>query len=179
MNVAYIRVSSASSNIDRQLDDLQFDKTYTDESSGGSKQRPALTEMIDYVRKGDTVHVHSIDRLARDLRHLLDILMTLNDRGVGVRFHKENLSFTGEDNPMQKMQIQIMGSVAEFERSIIRERQAEGIAKAKARGVYKGRKRSVDHEKVRQLKGEGMGATAIAKKVGIARGHVYRILSAQ
>lgn len=176
-DVGYVRVSSVEQKTDRQLDGVTVKKTFTDKASGGTKQRPALQQMIDYVREGDLIHVHSIDRLARDLRDLLDLLTSFNDAGVSVKFHKEGITFTGDDNPMQRMQMQIMGAVAEFERAIIKERQLEGIAKAKEKGVYKGRKRSVDRDLVREMHEQGKGPTEIAKAIGIARGHVYRILN--
>ena len=176
-NVAYVRVSAVDQNTDRQdFDGVKIDKTFTDKASGGSRKRPALERLSEYVREGDTVHVHSIDRLARDLKGLLDLIQAFNDGGVTIKFHKENLTFTGEDNPMQKMMLHIMGAVAEFERSIIRERQAEGIAKAKAAGVYKGGKRRINAKQVVSMHNDGVSPTAIAKKLGIARSSVYRAL---
>lgn len=174
--VGYVRVSTVEQNTDRQLDGVTVDKTFTDKASGGSKDRPGLEALLDYVREGDTVHVHSIDRLARDLLDLQSLLKELTGRGVGVRFHKENLAFTGEDNPFQTLQLQVIGAVAQFERSIIRERQKEGIAKAKAKGVYRGRKPSIDTEKVKLLYSEGVAPSTIAKEMGIARSSVYRVL---
>lgn len=175
-DVGYLRVSSADQNEERQLNGVRLDKTFTDKASGGSKDRPALDQLREYVRDGDTVHVHSIDRLARDLGDLMNLLAEFTERGVGVKFYKENLTFTGEDNPFQTLQMQIIGAVAQFERSIIRERQREGIAKAKAKGVYKGRKPSIDAEKVKALRDEGVSPSAIAKQLKIARSSVYRVL---
>ena len=178
-DVAYVRVSSTEQNTERQLDGsrIEFERTFTDRCSGGTKKRDGLERMLDYVRDGDTIHVHSIDRLARNLADLLLLLEDLTERGVSIRFHKEGLTFTGEDNPFQKLQLQIIGSVAEFERSMIRERQREGIAKAREKGVYKGRKRSIDREKIIELKAEGMGPTAIAKELGVSRMSVHRALT--
>ncbi len=134
--------------------------------------------MIDYVRDGDLVRVHSIDRLARDLRDLQDIISTITAKGVSITFLSENLTFTANQNdPFAKLQLQMMGAFAEFERSIIRKRQAEGIAKAKAkRGVYTGRKPTIDVAAIQRLKADGLGATAIAKQLGIARASVYRVM---
>jgi DNA invertase Pin-like site-specific DNA recombinase len=136
--------------------------------------------MIDYARDGDTVKVHSIDRLARDLRDLQSIISQLNDKGVTISFLSESLTFgAGADDAFAKLQLQMMGAFAEFERNIIRKRQAEGIAKAKARGVYKDRKRStvIDRDEVRKLKTEGLSTYKIADKMGISRMSVHRILN--
>ena len=136
--------------------------------------------MVDYARNGDTVKVHSIDRLARDLRDLQSIISQLNDKGVAISFLSENLTFSaGADDAFAKLQLQMMGAFAEFERNIIRKRQAEGIAKAKARGVYKDRKRSttINRDQVRNLKDEGLSTYKIADKMGISRMSVHRILN--
>src|SRR5690606_11381748 len=107
-------------------------------------ERPALQEMLRFVRKGDTVHVHSIDRLARSLVDLLELVSGLKARGVNVKFHKESLLFTCEQNASQDLMLSMMGAVAQFERTMIKERQREGIAKAKNAGVYKGRVKTID-----------------------------------
>jgi DNA invertase Pin-like site-specific DNA recombinase len=169
-------VSTVDQHDERQLDGVTVDKTFTDKASGGSRERPGLDALLSYVRNGDTVHVHSIDRLARDLGDLLDLLKTFTGKGVSVTFHKEHLTFTGEDNPFQTLQLQVIGAVAQFERSMIRERQREGIAKAKAKGVYKGRKPTIDKAEVQKLRAEGLGASEIAKRLGIGRASVYRML---
>jgi DNA invertase Pin-like site-specific DNA recombinase len=164
-------------NFDRQ--DLgKVDKLFEEKLSGKSaKDRPALNSMMDWVRDGDAVVVHSIDRLARDLRDLQAIIEALNEKGVAIKFLTENLTFTANsDDAFAKLQLQMMGAFAEFERNIIRKRQAEGIAKAKAKGLYKGRPKTVDDRKVKELKLSGMGATAIARKLGIGRATVYKSL---
>ena len=176
VDVGYVRVSSLDQNVERQLDGVPVEKTFTDKASGGSTDRPALTAMLDYVREGDTIHVHSIDRLARDLLDLESLLKQLTAKGVAVQFHKERLTFTGDENPFQTLQLQMIGAVAQFERAMIRERQKEGIEKAKAKGVYKGRKPSIDPDEVRTLRDSGNSPTAIAKQLGIARSSVYRML---
>ncbi len=174
----YKRVSTESQNLDRQ--DFPCDEPFMEAISGAKKDRPELERMIKWVRKGDEVHVWSIDRLARDLRDLQDIIQTLNDKGVSVKFLSENLNFSAnDDDPFARLQLNLLGSFAMFERSIIKKRQAEGIAKARERGVYKGRKPTIDVAAITQLKAEGLGATEIAKKLGIGRASVYRVMNAK
>lgn len=177
MKIGYRRVSSLDQNLDRQnLGHL--DKVFEEKLSGSSaKHRPELQAMIDFAREGDEVIVWSIDRMARDLRDLQAILHTLLEKQVSITFISENLTFSATSHdPFAKLQLHLMGAFAEFERAIIRKRQAEGIAKAKARGVYKGRKVSIDYQKVMQLKNEGLGPTKIAAAMGISRVSVYRAL---
>lgn len=150
--VGYVRVSTEEQNIDRQLDGLKLDKIFIDRISGSTKERPELQRMIEYVRYGDTVVVHSLDRLARSLEDLIAIIKVLNEKGVIFKSYKDNLTFDGVKNsPMDKFLLHILGAVAELERALIRERQKEGIAKAKARGVYKGRKPLLTTEKKKQI----------------------------
>lgn len=175
--IGYRRVSSDGQNMDRQ--DLgNVDKVFEEKLSGKSaKDRPALQSLIDYAREGDSVVVYSIDRLARDLRDLQNIIQTLNDKGVSISFMSERLTFSANaDDALAKLQLQMMGAFAEFERNIIRKRQAEGIAKAKARGKYKGGKRRIDREKVHQMHSEGLSTYKIAEEMGISRMSVHRIL---
>lgn len=176
MMVGYARVSTVDQKLDRQeLDGA--DKIFSDKISGATRERPALHELIQFVRSGDEVIVHSIDRLARDLRDLQDIIQQLNDKGVSVSFIKERLVFSGDaDDAFSKLQLQMMGAFAEYERNIIKIRQAEGIAKAKERGVYKGRKKTADDNRIRKMKSDGHGATEIAETLGVSRMTVYRTL---
>lgn len=179
MKIFYRRVSSNDQNLDRQdIDDV--DKVFEEKLSGASaKDRLALQQMIEFAREGDEVVVWSIDRMARDLRDLQAIVQTLVDKGVTVCFLSERLIFSAaQDDPFAKLQLHLMGSFAEFERSIIRKRQAEGIAKAKQRGVYKGRPVSIDANKIRDLRQQGLGATKIAEQLKISRVSVYRALKA-
>ncbi|WP_414653612.1 MULTISPECIES: recombinase family protein [Idiomarina] len=178
--IGYIRVSTIDQRTERQLDGIQLDKTFIDKCSGSTTKRPALQQLKDHVREGDTVVVHSIDRMARNLEDLLELIKYFSSKGVQIRFVKESMTFGGtEPDPMQKLMLSIMGSVAEFERAIILERQREGIALAKERGAYKGRKPSVDREKVLELHREGVAKAQIAKRLGIGRATVYRILDEQ
>ena len=178
MRVGYRRVSTVEQNFDRQeLGDV--DRVFEEKVSGKDADRAALIEMINYVREGDEVVVYSIDRLARDLRDLQSIVSDLNDKSVSVSFISEGLKFGSDSNDaFAKLQLQMMGAFAEFERNIIRKRQAEGIAKAKKRGVYKGRTKKINDNKILELKQKGYGATEIASEMGITRTSVYRALKA-
>jgi DNA invertase Pin-like site-specific DNA recombinase len=178
--IGYRRCSTEDQNLDRQ--DLgQCDEVFEEKLSGKSAaDRPALQEMIKYARKGDTVVVWSIDRMARDLRDLQDIVATLNEKGVTVSFLTERLTFDPDGNDaLARLQLQMMGAFAEFERNIIRARQAQGIAKAKAKGIYAnhGRKPSVDRDKVHTLRAQGLSTYKIAANMGISRMTVHRILN--
>ena len=139
--IGYIRVSSELQNTDRQLEGIKLHKVFTDKLSGKSTNRPALLEMLAYVRDGDTIIVHSMDRLARNLDDLRKIVRELTAKQIKVKFIKEALEFTGDDTAMSNLLLSVMGAFAKFERSLIKERQMEGIALAKKRGVYKGRKK--------------------------------------
>ncbi|VVP73499.1 recombinase family protein [Pseudomonas fluorescens] len=177
VDVAYIRVSSVEQNTDRQLDGLTFTKTFTDKVSGATTDRPQLQQMIEFVREGDTIHVHSIDRLARSLEDLLKLVKDFTARGVAVKFHKEALHFTGEHNPMQDLMLSMIGAVAQFERSMIKERQREGIAKAKAKGVYKGRTKAVSNDDIRAaITVDKMSYRDAAKALGVSVSSVQRAM---
>lgn len=173
--IGYIRVSTVGQNTERQLDGLMLDKVFTDKCSGKSKDRPQLRALLDYVREGDTVHVHDISRMARNIKDLLELIDTLNSSGCGVRFHKEGLTFTGEKDPMQKMMLHMLGAVYEFERDMLHERQREGIAKAKVAGKYTGRKKSVDRQRVTELLDAGLSVRKTAKEMGISTTTVQAI----
>ena len=174
--IGYIRVSTVEQNTDRQLDGLQFDKTFTDKCSGGSTNRPALEAMLEFVREGDTVNVHSIDRLARNSVDLLRLVSDFKTLGVSVVFHRENLTFSADhQDPMNELMLSMIGAFAQFERSVLKERQAEGIEKAKSKGVYQGTKPSIDRNAVLKLLSEGVSPTQAAKTLGIGRNSIYRI----
>ena len=133
--IGYVRVSSFDQNPERQLEQVPVDKLFTDKASGKDTRRPELERLLAFVREGDTVVVHSMDRLARNLDDLRRLVQSLTHRGVRIEFVKEHLTFTGEDSPMANLMLSVMGAFAEFERALIRERQREGIALAKQRGV--------------------------------------------
>jgi len=178
--VAYIRVSSVDQNTDRQkFEGMQIDKTFTDKCSGGTRNRPALMEMLDYVREGDTIVCHSIDRLARDLQDLMHLVQTLTGRGVGVRFMKESLTFDGNASPMQTMILQVMGSFAQFERSMIKERQREGQEAARAKGKVPGRKPKLSPDQIKELHSRiaaNEPKAQVARDFGISRETLYSYL---
>jgi DNA invertase Pin-like site-specific DNA recombinase len=179
-HIGYVRVSSVEQNTDRQLEGLELDRTFTDTASGKDTKRPALEELLRFVREGDVVIVHSIDRLARNLDDLRRLVQDLTGRGVKLCFVKEGLTFTGEDDPMSKLMLSIMGAISEFERALIRERQLEGIAIAKKKGVYKGRTKALNGEQVEELKERvrnGERKSALAKAFRISRETLYRYLA--
>ena len=174
--IGYTRVSTLDQSTDRQeLGDIRI---FEDKASGKSTDRPALQEMLSYIRQGDEVVVYSIDRLARNLRDLEDIIKEVNSKGASVTFLTEKLTFSGSDDAMSTLMLQMMGAFSQFERSMIRKRQAEGIAAAKAKGKdspYKGRKQSIDRKVVLKMLDAGEGMTAVAKALGVSRQSIYRI----
>jgi DNA invertase Pin-like site-specific DNA recombinase len=179
--IGYIRVSSIGQNTDRQLVDIldNLDKVFTDKISGKNINRPELENMMDYVREGDTIFVHSMDRLARNLDDLRKIVTTLTSKGVRIQFLKENLIFTGDDNAMSLLLLNIMGSFAEFERSLIKERQREGIAIAKTKGIYKGRKKMLNLPQIKDILvrvKNGEKKAVIARDYKISRETLYQYL---
>lgn len=175
----YIRVSTLDQNTIRQLDGMQLDRIFTDQASGKDQNRPQLEGLIDFARDGDTVLVHSMDRLARNLDDLRAIVRRLTDKKVQVRFVKENLTFTGDDTAMATFLLSVMGAFAEFERALIRERQREGITLAKKAGVYKGRGRALNAEQADALArraAAGEAKAALAREFGVSRQTVYQYL---
>jgi DNA invertase Pin-like site-specific DNA recombinase len=151
--VGYIRVSSLDQNPDRQLDGMELHHSYIDRWSGKNKERPKLEEMLRFIRLGDEIYVHSMDRLARNLEDLLSLVKQILEKGCSVHFVKEKLEFRNdESNPMAKLMLSVFGAVAEFERNLILDRQREGIEIAKRKGKYKGRAKSLSEEQVIQMK---------------------------
>ena len=178
--VGYARVSSSSQSLElqqQQLGDAGCDKLFSEKVTGTSaKDRVSLRECLDWMREGDTLVVTRLDRLARSGKDLHDIIDQLTAKDVGFRCLQQGAVDT--TTSMGKLVLGILGAVAEFETDIRKERQREGIEKAKKRGAYKGRPASIDPQKVRELKASGMGATAIAAELGIGRASVYRALAA-
>ena len=178
-HIGYIRVSTLDQHTERQLDGIEVDKTFTDKASGKDTKRPQLDQLMSFVRSGDTVFVHSMDRLARNLDDLRRIVQTLTGKGVRIEFVKEHLTFTGEDSPMANLMLSVMGAFAEFERALIKERQREGIAQAKKRGAFKGRKKSLSQSEVAQMRqriAAGMSKSQAAREFGISRQTLYQYL---
>jgi DNA invertase Pin-like site-specific DNA recombinase len=180
-DVGYIRVSSFSQNTDRQLDGIELEKIYEEKASAKDAKRPILQECIAYLRGGDCLHVHSIDRLARNLMDLQSIVTDLNSKSISVTFHKENLTFTGNgDNPMNKLMLQMMGAFAEFERALIKERQREGIIKAQQKGIRFGRKPVLTSDQVKEIRKRvagGESKSTLAKEYSISRQTLYTALA--
>lgn len=178
--IGYVRVSSFDQNPERQLEGVTLNKKFIDKASGKStSSRPQLEALLDYIRDGDTIVVHSMDRLARNLDDLLRLVTQLTAKEVRIEFLKEGLTFTGEDSPIAKLLLSVMGAVAEFERSLIRERQREGIALAKKRGAYKGRKAVLSQEQINEIKTRvamGDRKSHIANDFGISRETLYQYL---
>lgn len=181
-NVGYIRVSTVDQNTDCQLAnlDVKLDRTFVEKASAKSTERPQLQEMLAFIREGEHLYIHSMDRLARNLADLLNLVTKITTKGVTIHFVKESLTFSPKEkaNPMSKLMLSMMGAFSEFERALILERQREGIAQAKARGVYKGRKpiSSSRMEEARKLMSTGKSVTAICKDLGIGRTSFYKYL---
>lgn len=178
MIVGYMRVSSVDQCLDRQLDGVELDRVYEEKISGKDRERPQLKECISFLREGDTLFVHSMDRLSRNLKDLLNIVSELVDKNVSVKFKTENLEFAGRDNPMGYLMLSVFGAVNQFEIANLKIRQMEGIAKAKERGQKFGRK-SLKPSKVIELnnrKEKGQSVIEIASAMNIGTSTVYKYL---
>lgn len=181
--IGYIRVSSYDQSLERQLDGIHVDKVFEDKASGKDKKRPGLDALTEFVREGDTVVVHSLDRLARNLSDLLYIVQGFVLRGIAVEFVKENLKFTKDRNNFDDLMLSVLGAVAQFERAMIGERQREGIALAKKRGVYNGkaRKRKLSDDQISDIRlsiEKGVPKSRVAREFGITRETLYQYLRA-
>lgn len=191
--IAYVRVSSAGQNLARQLEAVgECDETFTEKQSGKSAtDRPQLQALIRHVRRGDHVVVASMDRLARSVIDLNDIVQQITGdpaehadqrprKGASIEFLKERLTFApGGADPMASFQLNMMGAFAQFERELIRQRQAEGIAAAKRRGVYKGRPRRLESDQICSVRNAVLAGTPkaqVAREHGISRSTLYRYL---
>ena len=182
MKFLYARVSSLGQNTDRQtVDEKDFDRVYTDKCSGKDRERPELIAMLSNLRPGDEITCHSLDRLARNLFDLQSLVKEITDKDCSVVFVKENLRFEpGKDNAMSTLMLQILGSIAEFERALIKNRQAEGIAIAKAHGKFKGGKRKLNEFEIEELNKlvhyKKITISQATEKYGICRASVYNYL---
>lgn len=187
LHIAYKRVSTTDQNTARQLEGVSYSVCFEDKLSGKDTNRPELQKLLSDEGLSRlhniTLHVHSLDRLARNLQDLQDLVHRFLAKGWRVVFHKENLTFeAGAGSAMQTLLLQMLGAVAQFERALIKERQAEGIAVAKAKGVYKGRKAALAPDQVVALRIEAATTTnkaALAKKFGISRSCLYNYLTGQ
>lgn len=178
--VGYVRVSSADQNLARQLEAIgEVDRVFEDKVSGGSRtKRQGLSDCLRYIRDGDVVRVASMDRLARSLVDLQQIVDEILASGGSVHFIKENQTYTSEaTESLSRLLLQVLGAFAEFERNLIRERQAEGIKIARAAGKYRGRPRALSDDQVseaRRLLSDGVPKTRIASTLGVDRSTLYR-----
>jgi len=181
--VGYARVSSKDQNLERQTAALKKEKCFRifeDTVSGSSTDRPGLDGALNYVRPGDQLVVMSMDRLARSLIDLHRLVDELTSQDISVKFLKEGQTYSLNSTPIAKLMLGLLGSVAEFERAIIRERQAEGIARAKARGVYQGRAKALTDEQLAQARewvDVGIPKAEVARRLGIGRTTLYSYLS--
>lgn len=177
--IGYVRVSSYDQNAERQLEGVQLDRVFTDTASGKDTDRPELKALIAYAREGDTIVVHSMDRLARNVDDLRRIVQEQTKRGIRVQFIKNDLLFTGEDSATANLMLTLLGAFAQFERDLIKERQREGIALAKKRGVYRGRKRALSPALAQELRARaaaGEKKARLAREFGISRETLYQYL---
>jgi len=176
----YARVSTTDQSLTIQEEALKAagcEIIRSEKVSGTSTQgREELLNLLDFLRDGDELVITRIDRLARSVKDLQDIVYQLREKGVGLKATEQPIDTT---TPAGKAFLDMLGVFAEFETSLRKERQMEGIAKAKKKGVYKGRKPSIDVEQVQLLREQGLGASAIAKELGIGRASVYRVLEKQ
>jgi DNA invertase Pin-like site-specific DNA recombinase len=186
--VQYVRISSVGQNVARQINDTTIDKTFTDKCSGSTTDRPQLAAMLDFVRDGDTVVVHEISRLARNTADLLALVEKLNNKGVTVKFLKENMTFIraeldangkpAKQNAMNTMLLTIIGAISAFELSMINERRAEGQAKAKAEGKHCGRFAKLTADQVAMIRQRAANESKVdlAAEYGVSRATIYSVL---
>ena len=176
--IGYARVSTSDQDTATQQERLREAGcaiVRTEKASARSRDgRSELEAIIEFIRAGDSLVVVKLDRLGRSTRDVLNIVHELGERGASLRVLEPEIDTAG---PMGKMVLTVLGMVAEMELRFIRDRQAAGIEAAKARGVYTGRKAGFDHARIRALRAEGMGVTAIAKEIGCKRGLVYQVLA--
>lgn len=182
----YIRVSTAEQKTDRQLKEVDCDKAYIEKISAKDTNRPELQQMLGKLREGDVINVHELSRLARSVKDLLQVLQQILDEGASIKFHKENLYFEAgkQADPFQKLQLTMLGAIADFERGIMLSRQAEGIAIAKEKGKYRGRVCRFTKQQLEEIRSKFKAAkkgerAQIARDYGISRQHLYTIAKEQ
>lgn len=176
--IGYTRVSTLDQNAERQLEGVELDIMFSDKASGKDTKRPQLQAALKHARLGDMFIVHSMDRLARNVEDMLRLVRELNGRGVSVQFMKENLTFeAASKDPRSTLMFTMLSAFSEFERSLIRERQREGIAIAKSKGVYKGGTPKLTQEQAMALREKvaaGANKSKLAKEMGISRETLYQ-----
>lgn len=177
--IGYIRVSTVGQNTERQLDGLALDKVFDEKLSAKTMNRPKLNEMLEYIREGDTVIVHDISRLARNIKDLHELVERITAKGVTLKFNKEGLVFTGDkSDAMSQLLLSMLGAVYQFERSILLERQKEGIAIAKKMGKFTGRKATIDNQKILETLAAGNSISKTAEICGVSMSSVQRAKNA-
>ncbi len=177
--IGYIRVSTTEQNPDRQLENVQVDKKFIDYASARSTNRPQLMAMLEFAREDDIIIVHSMDRLARNLRDLKELVDLFVKKKIEVHFIKENLQFSGQNSATSTLILHLMGAFAEFEYAFIKERQREGIEIAKRKGRFRGATKKLDAEKIEILKKELLTRktkSKIAEELGVSRFTIYRYI---
>ena len=175
----YARCSSLSQSTDIQVAALKeagCEVVRAEKKSGSTIEgRTELAGLMDFMRDGDVLCIHKLDRLGRNTRDVLNLVHELDERGCSLQVLEPAIDTGG---PMGKVMLTVLGMVSEMELGFIKERQRAGIEKAKAAGKYKGRPTSLDHDKIKAIRAEGMGATAIARELGCTRGAIYKVLKA-
>lgn len=173
--IGYIRVSTVGQNTERQLVGVELDKVFEEKVSAKTANRQQLKAMLEFIREGDTVVVHDISRLARNIRDLHDLVEQITAKGVTLKFNKEGLSFSGDkSDAMSQLLLSMLGAVYQFERSILLERQREGIALAKEQGKFTGRKATIDNQKVLEILKAGNSISKTAEICGVSMSSVQR-----
>ena len=177
----YIRVSTILQNTERQLPSVECDRVYEDKASGKDTERQQYQLMMSNLRSGDVINVHSLDRVGRNTKDILNLVEQVKEIGASIKFHKENLTFDGTSNDLYSdLLLTILSGFAQFERNIILERQREGIAIAKANGKYKGGKQkfvSTDKEKIKKLIEEGISISQISRDMECSRPTIYKVIN--
>jgi DNA invertase Pin-like site-specific DNA recombinase len=175
----YLRVSTLDQNTERQLRDVKCNREFIEYASGKDVNRPELQKLLGITRAGDHINIHELSRLARNTQDLLNIVKEITDAGASIKFHKENLSFSGTEDPFQKLMLTMLGAISTFERDLLLERQREGIALAKMKGKYKGRPTRFDDNKIEEIKllfKKSTNKAQLAKELGISRGYLYEMV---
>ena len=173
--IGYIRVSSVEQNTDRQLVDIELDKTFEEKVSAKTTNRPQLQQMLEHIRENDEIYCHDISRFARNIEDLHRLVREITGKGCSLHFVKENLHFSGDKtDPTQELLMNMLGAVYTFERQILKCRQAEGIALAKEKGKYKGRPPKINFEEIKRVLNLGNSISKTAEILGVSMSSVQR-----